>query len=85
MPSSQQPNIDPSEIALEGSAAERFKSPNDAFWMGIRDAAGAPAMVLFAGMVGFGAMGVRISKPERRLVPALLTGTLLLVGYGVIR
>jgi hypothetical protein len=57
MPSSQQPNIDPSEITLEGSAAERFKSPNDAFWMGIRDAAGAPAMVLFAGMVGFGAMG----------------------------
>jgi branched-subunit amino acid transport protein len=31
------------------------------------------------------AMGVMISKPEKRLVPALLTGTLLLVGYGVIR
>ena len=57
MSSSEQPYIDPSEIALEGSAAERFKSPNDAFWTGIRDAAGAPAMVLFAGMVGFGAMG----------------------------
>jgi hypothetical protein len=30
-------------------------------------------------------MGVMISKPEKRLVPALLTGTLLMVGYGVIR
>ena len=57
MSSADQPYIDPSEIALEGSAAERFKNPNDAFWAGIRDAAGAPAMVLFAGMVGFGAMG----------------------------
>ena len=57
MSSSDQPYIDPSEIALEESAAERFKSPSDAFWSGIRDAAGAPAMVLFAGMVGFGAMG----------------------------
>jgi hypothetical protein len=25
-----------------------------------------------------------ISKPTKRLVPALLTGTLLMVGYGVI-
>jgi len=57
MSSGNQPYIDPSEIALEGSAAERFKSPNNAFWAGMRDAAGAPAMVLFAGMVGFGAMG----------------------------
>ena len=57
MSSSKQPYIDPSEIALEESATHRFKSPNDAFWTGIRDAAGAPAMVLFAGMVGFGAMG----------------------------
>ena len=31
------------------------------------------------------AIGVMISKPEKRLAPALLTGTLLLVGYGVIR
>lgn len=57
MSSSDQPYIDPSEIALEGSAAQRFKNRSDAFWSGIRDAAGAPAMVLFAGMVGFGAMG----------------------------
>jgi predicted branched-subunit amino acid permease len=57
MSSSDQPYIDPSEIALEGSAAQRFKNRSDAFWNGIRDAAGAPAMVLFAGMVGFGAMG----------------------------
>ena len=57
MSSADQPYIDPSEIALEGSAAERFKNPRDAFWTGMRDAAGAPAMVLFAGMVGFGAMG----------------------------
>lgn len=57
MSSSNQPSIDPSEIALEEVAVQRFKSPSDAFWSGIRDAAGAPAMVLFAGMVGFGAMG----------------------------
>lgn len=35
----------------------RFQTRKDAFWSGIRDAAGAPAAVLFAGMVGFGAMG----------------------------
>ncbi|MBU3593496.1 AzlC family ABC transporter permease [Polynucleobacter sp. 71A-WALBACH] len=57
MSSADQPYIDPSEIALEGSAAQRFKNRSDAFWSGMRDAAGAPAMVLFAGMVGFGAMG----------------------------
>ncbi len=57
MSSADQPYIDPSEIALEGSAAQRFKSRTEAFWAGIRDASGAPAMVLFAGMVGFGAMG----------------------------
>jgi predicted branched-subunit amino acid permease len=57
MSSADQPFIDPSEIALEDSAAERFKNRSDAFWSGIRDAAGAPAVVLFAGMVGFGAMG----------------------------
>ncbi|HBK43372.1 MULTISPECIES: AzlC family ABC transporter permease [unclassified Polynucleobacter] len=51
------PYIDPSEIALEGSGVQRFKDSSHAFWSGIRDAAGAPAMVLFAGMVGFGAMG----------------------------
>jgi hypothetical protein len=31
------------------------------------------------------AIGVMISKPTKRLVPGLLTGTLLMVGYGVIR
>ena len=36
---------------------ERFTSTHDAFWSGVRDGRGAPAMVLFAGMVGFGAMG----------------------------
>jgi len=30
-------------------------------------------------------IGVMISKPTKRLVPALLTGTLLMVSYGVIR
>ena len=31
------------------------------------------------------ALGVMVSKSSKRLVPALLTGTLLMVGYGVIR
>lgn len=31
------------------------------------------------------AIGVMVSTPSRRLVPALITGTLLMVGYGVIR
>lgn len=57
MSSNDQPYIDPSEIPLEEAAVQRFKNPSHAFWSGIRDAAGAPAMVLFAGMVGFGAMG----------------------------
>ena len=30
-------------------------------------------------------LGVMVSKPTKRLVPALLTGTLLMVSYGVIR
>jgi hypothetical protein len=30
-------------------------------------------------------IAVMVSKPTRRLVPALLTGTLLIVAYGVIR
>ncbi len=38
-------------------SALRFTSTHDAFWSGVRDGRGAPAMVLFAGMVGFGAMG----------------------------
>ena len=35
----------------------RFVNRRQAFWQGIRDALGAPVLVLFAGMVGFGAMG----------------------------
>lgn len=35
----------------------RFANRRNAFWRGIRDALGAPVLVLFAGMVGFGAMG----------------------------
>ncbi|AKD24846.1 putative branched-chain amino acid permease (azaleucine resistance) [Polynucleobacter duraquae] len=57
MSSADQPFIDPSEIKLEASVVQRYKNRSEAFWAGIRDAAGAPAMVLFAGMVGFGAMG----------------------------
>jgi branched-subunit amino acid transport protein len=30
-------------------------------------------------------IGVMVSKPTKRLVPALLTGTLLMVSYGVMR
>ena len=30
-------------------------------------------------------IGVMVSRPTRRLVPALLTGTLLMVGYGILR
>lgn len=30
-------------------------------------------------------VGVMVSKPTKRLVPALLTGTLLMVSYGVMR
>jgi Branched-chain amino acid transport protein (AzlD) len=30
-------------------------------------------------------IGVMVSKPSKRLVPALLIGTLLMVGYGIIR
>ncbi len=34
-----------------------YNSQKEAFWSGVREAIGAPAIVLFAGMVGFGAMG----------------------------
>jgi hypothetical protein len=30
-------------------------------------------------------VGIMLSKPQQRLVPALLIGTLLMVSYGVIR
>ena len=36
--------------------ADRFQSIKNAFWSGLRHGAGAPALVLFAGMMGFGAM-----------------------------
>jgi len=36
---------------------DRLANRRDAFWRGIREALGAPVLVLFAGMVGFGAMG----------------------------
>lgn len=49
--------VDPSEKARKVSEMHRFTSHRDAFWGGVRQGAGAPAMVLFAGMVGFGAMG----------------------------
>lgn len=35
----------------------RFANRRVAFWSGVRDALGAPVLVLFAGMIGFGAMG----------------------------
>jgi len=57
MSSPQQPYIDPGELPLEESVSERFKNRQDAFRTGLKNAAGAPAIVLFAGMVGFGAMG----------------------------
>lgn len=57
MPSSNQAPMNPSDSEQGPALAQRFQSRRDAFWAGIRDAAGAPAMVLFAGMVGFGAMG----------------------------
>jgi predicted branched-subunit amino acid permease len=57
MSSVDQPYIEPSETALEDPPVPRYQNRRDAFWSGIRDAAGAPAMILFAGMVGFGAMG----------------------------
>ena len=57
MSSADQPSINPGEILQEAVAAQRFKNRSEAFWAGIRDASGVPAMVLFAGMVGFGAMG----------------------------
>jgi predicted branched-subunit amino acid permease len=53
MPSDRDPALKPAQ----GSELNRFTSRKDAFWSGIKDASGAPAMVLFAGMVGFGAMG----------------------------
>jgi predicted branched-subunit amino acid permease len=53
MSTPDQASINPSNT----KAVQRFQNRNEAFWAGIKDASGAPAMVLFAGMVGFGAMG----------------------------
>lgn len=57
MSSPDQAPVNSGDTANKAVVAHRFQSRNEAFWAGIRDAAGAPAMVLFAGMVGFGAMG----------------------------
>lgn len=38
-------------------ALNRFADRRQAFWLGFQHALGAPVLVLFAGMVGFGAMG----------------------------
>ena len=53
MPSDRDPVLEP----VQGSELNRFANRKDAFRSGLKDASGAPAMVLFAGMVGFGAMG----------------------------
>jgi hypothetical protein len=53
MPSERDPVLEPAQ----GTELNRFASRKDAFRSGLKDASGAPAMVLFAGMVGFGAMG----------------------------
>jgi len=39
------------------SVTHAYTSQKEAFWGGVHEAIGAPAIVLFAGMVGFGAMG----------------------------
>jgi predicted branched-subunit amino acid permease len=49
--------IQPSVPAQHVEPPERFSSRKDAFWTGVRQAVGPPAIVLFAGMLGFGAMG----------------------------
>ena len=53
MPSDRDPVLAPAQ----STELDRFASRKDAFRSGLKDASGAPAMVLFAGMVGFGAMG----------------------------
>jgi predicted branched-subunit amino acid permease len=53
MPSDRDSVLEPAQ----GAELNRFANRKDAFRSGIKDASGAPAMVLFAGMVGFGAMG----------------------------
>ena len=52
-----QPDRDPVLEPAQGTEFNRFANRKDAFRSGLKDASGAPAMVLFAGMVGFGAMG----------------------------
>jgi len=55
-PQTPQPFLTPGSEELNGNEQARFADRKEAFWSGFRHAAGAPAMVLFAGMVGFGAM-----------------------------
>ena len=38
-------------------SVHHYTSQKEAFWGGVHEAMGAPAVVLFAGMIGFGAMG----------------------------
>ncbi|QWD87422.1 AzlC family ABC transporter permease [Polynucleobacter paludilacus] len=54
--STQHQHSDSADHGLDGPSQNRYASRQDAFWSGIKHAAGAPAIVLFAGMVGFGAM-----------------------------
>ncbi len=44
-------------MSLSPDTHRAFANRREAFWQGIRDAMGAPVLVLLAGMVGFGAMG----------------------------
>ena len=55
-PQTPQPFLTPGSEELNRNEQARFADRKEAFWSGFRHAAGAPAMVLFAGMLGFGAM-----------------------------
>ena len=55
-PQTPQPFLTPDSEELNGNEQARFADRKEAFWSGFRYASGAPAMVLFAGMLGFGAM-----------------------------
>ncbi|WP_310625576.1 AzlD domain-containing protein [Limnohabitans sp.] len=45
----------------------------------------ATVPLLLRVLIGGLSLAVMVSHPQRRLVPALLTGTLLMLAYGVIR
>jgi predicted branched-subunit amino acid permease len=53
MAPTKQPDLNPSERSSE---LREFVDTRAAFWFGVKNGLGAPAMVLFAGMIGFGAM-----------------------------